>query len=399
MCANNGMGNLYGDYAMWFMLATFSRRRLYVDWTGRSSNHSRLCDVCPHVRERFDLSQHFHAVHGSWSWTPDIWPDTNVTLDATPEFDCDAFASLVRSERHARVVVILRTALFPHCAVGSWERLLQRVSRFQGAFANSWASALQPTDGAPGDASQTLAQSAIRYHMKPALHVRTRRHRPRREASPYVVLAVRTGWADEVKDVRVPRRSPSEAWDLVNTKQCPRVGTGAACPYDPPPGSRDARVRLGGAPHTIAHALECATRASWKFANRSNAIYVVSDSPGIKRAIASTWPTFDDDGDSGRRLDDHMYVTTPYLTGVALAVDIDRLLYADAVIAASVSTLVHWTSKPFVDMHLGNKVTPVCEFSCVDDTGAQSCPCDRSIERVTGMQNRACMDLRQSVLS
>ena len=31
LCRNGGLGNLFGDYAMWFMVAALSGRTLYVD--------------------------------------------------------------------------------------------------------------------------------------------------------------------------------------------------------------------------------------------------------------------------------------------------------------------------------------------------------------------------------
>ena len=57
----NGVGNLYGDYMLWFALAAASRRALFIDWTrGVESGH--------HAR-RFDLGLYFSgAGKADWTW-------------------------------------------------------------------------------------------------------------------------------------------------------------------------------------------------------------------------------------------------------------------------------------------------------------------------------------------
>ena len=63
----NGVGNMFGDYVLWFAAAAASRRALFIDWTagvdaqpGRGSR--------PH--RRFDLGVHFSGKGAAdWAWS------------------------------------------------------------------------------------------------------------------------------------------------------------------------------------------------------------------------------------------------------------------------------------------------------------------------------------------
>ena len=81
-CKNNGIGNLFGDYVVWFTAAALSGRALFIDWTDstRRADHQHknatLCMhsgsgyACPRVPHRFDLGSHFGTSAGRiWQWT------------------------------------------------------------------------------------------------------------------------------------------------------------------------------------------------------------------------------------------------------------------------------------------------------------------------------------------
>ena len=84
-CKNNGIGNLFGDYVVWFTVAVLSGRALFVDWTNsaRSAGEKPLMHTnqtrcmtsgvgysCPRVPHRFDLAAHFATSSGRvWRWT------------------------------------------------------------------------------------------------------------------------------------------------------------------------------------------------------------------------------------------------------------------------------------------------------------------------------------------
>ena len=86
LCKNNGIGNLFGDYVVWFSVAALSGRALFVDWTnsagpkpskavGPAKNWTICLEsgqgyACPRVPRRFDLSAHFATAGGRvWRWT------------------------------------------------------------------------------------------------------------------------------------------------------------------------------------------------------------------------------------------------------------------------------------------------------------------------------------------
>ena len=97
VCRNNGLGNIFGDYSLWFLVAALSRRKLYMDWSGSArpsttapprtlypteeqtaACHARRTShvICEHARHRFDLAAHFGASgpdasgsRRSWRWT------------------------------------------------------------------------------------------------------------------------------------------------------------------------------------------------------------------------------------------------------------------------------------------------------------------------------------------
>jgi hypothetical protein len=101
LCHNGGLGNLFGDFAMWFLVAALTRRSLFVDWTGssrdagpslqdgrsarrrrRGFNPHEVCQapsaliICDHVRQRFDLGRYFGiwrdglpGATARWQWS------------------------------------------------------------------------------------------------------------------------------------------------------------------------------------------------------------------------------------------------------------------------------------------------------------------------------------------
>ena len=38
VCINNGIGNLFGDYTVWFVAAALTGRRLFIDWKDSGTN-------------------------------------------------------------------------------------------------------------------------------------------------------------------------------------------------------------------------------------------------------------------------------------------------------------------------------------------------------------------------
>ena len=83
VCISNGIGNLFGDYIVWFLVAALTGRRLFVNWKdtlsdGTVANLSEaeclsasVGACCWRTHARFDLAEHFVAVGGtSWRWTP-----------------------------------------------------------------------------------------------------------------------------------------------------------------------------------------------------------------------------------------------------------------------------------------------------------------------------------------
>ena len=69
VCINNGIGNLFGDYTVWFVTAALSGRRLFIDWKDTATNETVFrgdeaeCLAstggarCRRVHKRFDLSE------------------------------------------------------------------------------------------------------------------------------------------------------------------------------------------------------------------------------------------------------------------------------------------------------------------------------------------------------
>ena len=79
VCINNGIGNLFGDYTVWFVAAALSGRRLFIDWKDTATNETVFrsdeaeCLAstggarCRRVHKRFDLSEWFSTLSGhSW---------------------------------------------------------------------------------------------------------------------------------------------------------------------------------------------------------------------------------------------------------------------------------------------------------------------------------------------
>ena len=69
---DNGIGNLFGDYSMWFTVAALSDRAIFIDWVFDSPdrpNRTHGCG-CKRARRRFDLGEHYQTSAGrSWRWT------------------------------------------------------------------------------------------------------------------------------------------------------------------------------------------------------------------------------------------------------------------------------------------------------------------------------------------
>ena len=92
-CKANGIGNLFGDYVVWFLAAALSGRALFIDWTDSAAEgprhtyvgtwderlkagnatkcfRARFGSACQRIPRRFDLGAHFESVGGhSWRWT------------------------------------------------------------------------------------------------------------------------------------------------------------------------------------------------------------------------------------------------------------------------------------------------------------------------------------------
>lgn len=83
-CAGiNGIGNLFGDYVVWFTVAALTNRAVFFDWTDSAAteesriyhyNSSRCRETgvgvqCHRVPLRFDLGAYFSGVGGSYRWS------------------------------------------------------------------------------------------------------------------------------------------------------------------------------------------------------------------------------------------------------------------------------------------------------------------------------------------
>ena len=60
----NGVGNLFGDYVLWFAIAIATQRAVFIHWSTPNSPNTKL--------DRFDLSVFFTGATGGldWAWTP-----------------------------------------------------------------------------------------------------------------------------------------------------------------------------------------------------------------------------------------------------------------------------------------------------------------------------------------
>jgi hypothetical protein len=70
---DNGVGNLFGDYAVWLTLAALAERAIFIAWASRGTaddpNRSHACP-CERARRRFDLGELFQSASGrAWRWT------------------------------------------------------------------------------------------------------------------------------------------------------------------------------------------------------------------------------------------------------------------------------------------------------------------------------------------
>lgn len=150
LCKNNGIGNLFGDYVVWFSAAALSGRALFVDWINSAQGTTPLSEkrtiarnwtecvsradaghACPRVPKRFDLGAHFAAVGGrAWQWTAQTraavmaaqgGAHTESVLISRPRVDpvtCDEIVSRLIGNAGwltVRVADDTATAMLPHC--------------------------------------------------------------------------------------------------------------------------------------------------------------------------------------------------------------------------------------------------------------------------------------------
>ena len=127
VCQNNGVGNLYGDFVMWFMLACGSARRLQLDWTGfnrptttpasKQGCTPSSAPVCAHTKVRYDPSRFFQTEDGwSWRWQRSEGFDA-PELDVRNPVDCDMLAEFVSQPALVIKINLYEThGLFPWCS-------------------------------------------------------------------------------------------------------------------------------------------------------------------------------------------------------------------------------------------------------------------------------------------
>ena len=144
LCKNNGIGNLFGDYVVWFTVAALSNRALFMDWTDSAprdneqamSKNWTVClesgkgYACPRVPRRFDLSSHFSAAGGRiWRWTARARKAAQAVHGAAAEsviisrlrtdpVRCDAIVDRLLGPSPwltVRVSDDTATAMLPHC--------------------------------------------------------------------------------------------------------------------------------------------------------------------------------------------------------------------------------------------------------------------------------------------
>ncbi len=184
LCRNNGIGNLYGDYAVAFAAAALANRTLYIDWSGTArrappfaedmgnATVASLCQdprhgpVCGFLRGRFDLGHFFGAgVRGAtpgaapgvapWLYTPRVRAALGArhglgaerrirtTVSGRRRTSCVAWAEALASPSIAWLTAGVDDwsgGLFPNCGAGGsgpdadrglfgegWHLLLRRL--------------------------------------------------------------------------------------------------------------------------------------------------------------------------------------------------------------------------------------------------------------------------------
>ena len=98
----NGVGNMFGDYVLWFAAAAASRRALFIDWTtgveGRRGHGKH---------RRFDLGVHFSGKGAAdWAWSDEnvrrvrsrLQQNHTLSLSSRSEVRCGAIWQLINSD-------------------------------------------------------------------------------------------------------------------------------------------------------------------------------------------------------------------------------------------------------------------------------------------------------------
>ena len=391
VCQNNGVGNLYGDFVMWFLLACGSGRRLQLDWTGvnrPTTAHfsTRGCTsstppACTHTKVRFDLSRFFVTGDGwSWRWRRPAAFEA-PELDVRNPVDCRALAEFVSQPAPAVKINLHEThGLFPRCDGSATQA--DMLSRFYDRVDDpprGWDAIVARQN--------RHAVAALNYYMHPTpelLHYT----RQRVGAAPFVALHARTGWGDEAHEHRhersdgmLPRR---DAWRPLFHSECHRRPSpdAHACPFS-------SLTRASSGNTAFAASFDCAQIAAERFTGDRKNVVILSDAPGLIRAVLMRYPTRNAlETPKGRRLHDLERSMHPPHTNLSLASDMLVMRLANVTVAASMSTLTNWASRPH-RIGRGNKVVPVCHWRC-----RAACPCDGSIAAVSNMADADCRRLR-----
>lgn len=197
-CKNNGIGNLFGDYVVWFTTAALTGRALFIDWTDSTEDGSTnvpprgmhknqtLCMAsgrgyaCPRVPRRFDLGTHFETSGGrEWRWSSHARAAVaarhgaraeKVLLTAPPPnaLRCDDITSELLGPAPwltLRLSDATATAMVPHCIGLLRPRPVAKAGRAPPAAAigvRSW----------PDTSAVSAMLTAFAKHLRAAGHER-----------------------------------------------------------------------------------------------------------------------------------------------------------------------------------------------------------------------------------
>ena len=127
---NNGIGNLFGDYLGWFLVAMVSGRRMKLDWT-RSNG-----------RPRFSLGDHFVYQDGSTSWGVRLPVDPQQAPNRLPLATHDQSGLMLDQSADSDAARRADTSIFPTCA-----RLTDSILSNESSVTlrlGPWSAALLP---------------------------------------------------------------------------------------------------------------------------------------------------------------------------------------------------------------------------------------------------------------